>query len=152
MSRKRLFYWLLAGFLPAATAAADPLAATAEVPVLAQSVPKGAILAADDFVREARSTDRTRGAVALRDAIGMEAARNLPAGLVVRDGDLIRAQLVRRGEPVSIRIHSGSLTITATGRALGGGAVGDRVRVVSLATNRTLDGVVESAGTVGVEP
>lgn len=143
--------WLLVSLL-STTASAQSASDTAEVPVLGQSVPKGSLLAASDFVREARTVPQTRGAVTVRQAVGMEAARNLPAGLVVRDSDLIREQLVRRGEPVSINIRSGSLTIAATGRALGGGAKGDLVRVVSLSTNRTLDGIIEGSGAVGIEP
>lgn len=152
MKRLRTAALLLVGAaLPAAgTELASP--AAIEVPVLAQNLQKGAILSAADFAREARPGDQARGALALREAIGMEAARNLPAGLIVRSGDLIRAQLVRRGEPVSIRFRSGALTIVATGRALGSGADGDLVRVVSLSTNRTLDAIVDGPGAVRVDP
>jgi flagella basal body P-ring formation protein FlgA len=62
----------------------------------------------------------------------------------------MRPQLVHRGEPVTIRIVSGTLAITASGRALGGAAEGEAVRVVVNATNRTLDGVVEGSGTVRI--
>ena len=80
----------------------------------------------------------------------MEAARALPAGAMVRGSDVIRPQLVRRGEPVTIALRDGGLSITAQGKALSGGAAGDFVRVVSLATNHTLDGVVEGTGAVRV--
>jgi flagella basal body P-ring formation protein FlgA len=91
-----------------------------------------------------------RGAPALRDIIGMEAQRALSAGTIVRASDVIRPQLVRRGEPVTITLRDGGLTISTEGRALGNGAAGDFVRVVSLSTNRTLDGVVEGTGAIRV--
>jgi flagella basal body P-ring formation protein FlgA len=62
----------------------------------------------------------------------------------------MKPQLVRRGEPVTIRIVSGALAITASGRALNGGGQGEMVRVVTNATNRTLDGTIEGSGTVRV--
>jgi flagella basal body P-ring formation protein FlgA len=80
----------------------------------------------------------------------MEAARNLTAGNVVRRSDLMKPQLVRRGEPVTIRIVAGALVITASGRALNGGGQGEMVRVVTNTTNRTLDGTIDGSGTVRV--
>jgi flagella basal body P-ring formation protein FlgA len=56
--------------------------------------------------------------------------------------------LVKRGEPVSLTIRSGTLLIRAQGRALSDGRRGDLVRVVALPTSRTLDGVVEANGAV----
>jgi flagella basal body P-ring formation protein FlgA len=120
------------------------------VAVLQQPVARGERIEAGDFATETRNAGAARGALAIEDAIGMEAARNLAAGAVVRRADVMRPQLVHRGEPVTIRIVSGTLVITASGRALGGGAAGEAVRVFVIATNRTLDGVIESSGTVRI--
>lgn len=130
--------------------AAAPSAAEVQVAVLAHPVQKGDRIEAGDFNMEARAPGVARGAMAIEDASGMEAARNLQAGMVVRQTDLMRPQLVRRGEPVSIRLVSGSLVITAAGRALTGGGKGDSVRVVTNNTSRTLDGTIESSGTVRI--
>ncbi len=121
-----------------------------QVAVLQQPVARGARIEARDFTTEARAPAAARGALTIENAAGMEATRNLPAGTVVRQSDVMRPQLVRRGEPVTIRIVSGTLAITASGRALGGAAEGEAVRVVVNATNRTLDGVVEGSGTVRI--
>ena len=124
--------------------------ATADVPVLTHAVARGERLATDDFAVEARTAAQGRGALSSADAAGKEATRNLAAGSIVRAPDVIAPRLVRRGEPVSVTVRSGALAIATPGRALGGGAAGDLVRVVILATNRTLDGVVEAAGEVRV--
>lgn len=128
------------------------LATPEDVPVavLGHAVQKGDRIEAGDFAVEQRPVATARGALTIDQAAGMEAARNLPAGTVVRQADLMRPQMVRRGEPVTIRIVSGPLIITAAGRALGGGAKGEAVRVVANATNRTLDGVVEATGAVRI--
>jgi flagellar basal body P-ring formation protein FlgA len=120
------------------------------VAVLAHAVDKGTRLEAGDFAVEPRAPAAARGALSAEDAAGMEASRRLAAGAVVRRSDVMQPQLVRRGEPVTIRIVSGSLVISSGGRALGGGGKGDMVRVVANSTSRTLDGIVEGSGTVRV--
>jgi flagellar basal body P-ring formation protein FlgA len=121
-----------------------------QVAVLAHPIEKGTRLDRGDFESEARTPAAARGALSAEDASGMEAARNLTAGNIVRRSDLMKPQLVRRGEPVTIRIVSGALVITASGRALNGGGQGEMVRVVTNATNRTLDGTIEGSGTVRI--
>ncbi|MDP5280355.1 flagellar basal body P-ring formation chaperone FlgA [Sphingomonas sp. DG1-23] len=121
-----------------------------QVSVLAHPIEKGTRLDRGDFESEARTPAAARGALAAEDAVGMEAARNLTAGMIVRRSDLMKPQLVRRGEPVTIRIVSGALVITSSGRALNGGGQGEMVRVVTNTTNRTLDGTIEGSGTVRI--
>lgn len=136
--------------LPATSVSAQMAPAASAVPVLARAITKGELIAADDFSIEERSAAQARGGIPARDAMGKEAARNLPSGTVLRASDVIEPQLVRRGEPVTINVRSGGLTIATAGRALGSGAAGDFVRVVSLSTNRTLDGVVEGPRAVRI--
>jgi flagella basal body P-ring formation protein FlgA len=121
-----------------------------QVAVLAHAIEKGTRLEASDFDSEARAPAAARGALSAGDASGMEAARNLTAGNIVRRSDVMKPQLVRRGEPVTIRIVSGALSITAAGRALNGGGQGEMVRVVTNSTNRTLDGTIDGSGSVRV--
>jgi flagella basal body P-ring formation protein FlgA len=125
-------------------------ARTAELPVLARAIEKGEIVSAGDFTIAERPAGEGRGALAPDQAAGKEAMRPLAAGMPVRPIDLIRPQLVRRGEPVTIAVRSGALSITAQGKALASGAQGDSVRVVAVATNRTLDGIVDAPGIVRI--
>lgn len=130
--------------------AAGSAAHAAPVAVLAHAVERGEVLAASDFAMEDREPAQARGALRPTEAAGMEPRRRLMAGSVVRAPDLIAPRLVHRGEPVTIALRKGALSITTTGRALADGGRGELVRVVSNATNRTLEGVVESAGTVRI--
>ena len=136
--------------LLAAPLAAQSAPADVAVDVLAHPVQRGDVLSQADFVQEDLAEARARGAIAAEDAAGMEARRSLRAGMPVRYSDLIEPRLVRRGEPVSISIRNGPLTITATGRALGDGAMNEPVRVFSETTNHTLDAFVEGTGAVRV--
>ena len=120
-----------------------------EAAVLVRTIEKGEVLSASDFAGEMLAPPLARGATDPGRAAGMEAIRRLQAGSAVRASDLIRPQLVRRGEPVTILVRSGALSITAQGRALSGGGAGDLVRVVT-SGSRTLDGIVEKTGRVRI--
>ncbi len=139
---------------PARSQAVPPAAPVPSitVPVLDHAIAKGDLLAADDFITQEVPLVEGRVLPRLKDLVGMEAARALLPGTVLRQSDVIRPQLVRRGEPVTIALRDGGLSITTAGRALGNGAAGDFVRIVSLSTNRTLEGVVESTGIVRIAP
>ena len=152
MSLRRAFLLaaLLGGAVPAAAQTAPAAATEVEVPVLVRDVAKDELLSASDFAVEPRPASQVRGALEIGSAAGKEALRQLRAGSVVRSGDLIKPQLVRRGEPVSITVRNGGLTITAQGRALSGGGQGDLIRVVNTTTNRTLDGIVDKTGSVRI--
>lgn len=135
----------VAGAAPAAVPEPDT-----RVMVLDHGVEAGAQLTVADLVEQAMSPSAARGALRGRDIDGMEAARRLGAGAIVRSTDLVRPQLVRRGEPVTITVRSGGLVISTTGRALASGAAGAAVRVVATTSNRTLDGVVDGPGLVRI--
>lgn len=139
---------LLAVLALVATPAFAQLAPGAEGDVLARPIARGEAFSQGDFERGALPSGQVRGALRATDAVGREATRALSAGSAVRLVDTMPVQLVRRGEPVSILVQSGALTITAPGRALSGGGKGDAVRVFSNATGRTLDAVVSSTGKV----
>jgi flagellar basal body P-ring formation protein FlgA len=138
-----------------ALAAALPQPATppamVDAPVLVRAVQRGETLSAADFAVEKRPAATARGAIDGAAADGMEARRALQLGAVVRTADLGQPQAVHRGEQVSVVLRVGGLSITTAGRSLGDAAVGQPVRVVSAATNRTLDGVVQSAGVIRLQ-
>lgn len=137
---------LLGAFLLAPPARAEESFAD----VLVRPVPRGTLLVAEDFERRAVPTSQVRMAVRALDAIGQEARRALAAGMTLRAGDIGPAALVRRGEEVRLHVVAGALRISARGRALDDGGRGARVRVVNLATARTLEGRVLGAGQVGI--
>lgn len=122
-----------------------------EADVLVRPVARGEVLAREDFVRKGVNAATARFALRAQDAAGKEARRALALGATVRAGDIGAPMLVRRGEGVALVMRSGRLTITAPGRALGDGAVGGAVRVVNLATERTLDARVTGPGAAEVD-
>ena len=139
----------------ALSAALVLLAAAAPEPdvgmaVLAHGVEKGDRLDRSDLTEAMVPIAAARGGISAADIDGMEAARRLAAGSIVRNTDLIRPQLVRRGEQVTVSIRRDGLLITSIARALGSAALGETVRVVTLSTNRTLEAVVEGENAVRI--
>jgi flagella basal body P-ring formation protein FlgA len=128
--------------------AADP--AETPVAVLTRAIARGDILSATDFELQPRAAVAARGVLAADAASGREAVRALPAGTMVRAGDLVAPRLVRRGEAVTLSLQGRGFAITTAARALAAGGMGDVVRVVALSTNQSVDGVVTGAGSVRV--
>lgn len=139
---------LLAADAPPTVRMAGAMAPTMEVAVLVRPVDRGETLTVADFEKLPRAPALAMGAVSATRAAGRELVRALPAGAVVRTSDTITPRLVRRGEPVVINLRARGLLIATAGRALTAGAMGDLVRVVATATNRTFDTVVEGSGAV----
>lgn len=135
--------------------ATTPLLAQTAAPmvstdVLARTVQRGELLGTGDFTSAQMLVAQAQDAVSAQEADGREARRTLRSGLPVRATDLAEPRLIRRGDPVMIRLRNGGLTITAGGRALADAALGKPVRVFNKATNQTLDAIVEEAGVVRV--
>ncbi|WP_285020439.1 flagellar basal body P-ring formation chaperone FlgA [Novosphingobium sp. fls2-241-R2A-195] len=128
----------------AAAPAGEPAA------VLARTVERGEVLARADFETQRLPAAVARGALSPADAAGQEATRRIMAGSAVRAADVAAPRLVRRGENVTIALVSWALRITSPGRALADAGRGEPVRVLNLATNRTLEGTAAATGEVRI--
>jgi flagella basal body P-ring formation protein FlgA len=84
--------------------------------------------------------------------LGKEAKRQLQAGKPIRTYDVTDPQLVRKGQKVAIIVEKGSMTISASGKAMTGGAAGATVRVQNTASYALLEGEVAGPGLVKVTP
>ncbi len=133
---------LLAGIIPVGSA--RPAAATPEVFVLSHPVTAGTTLTIADFrLREAGDPPSMTGSVRPADAAGFQATHNLATGRVVRRSDMRAPQQISRGDAVAIFYRAGGLSITTPGQALSGAANGQPIRVLALATRRSLDAIVD---------
>ena len=78
----------------------------------------------------------------------MEARRMLHAGEAMRADDLRRPIVVTRGQTVTMLFHAPGVELTAMGRSMGEGGVGDTVTVQNPASFRMIAGVITAPGTV----
>jgi flagella basal body P-ring formation protein FlgA len=143
----RLLLVLMLAACPAA-AVADAASAPGEAVLAARTIRPGDTIAPADL---RLGTAQAEGALTEpAAAVGLVARRLLVAGRPLVEGDVGPPALVRRNAHVVIVFERGSLSIRAEGRALSEGAVGERVRVMNLASRQTVTGTVAADGTVGV--
>ncbi len=82
--------------------------------------------------------------------IGQEARVILYPGRPIRITDVGPPTVVERNQIVALIYSSGTLSISTDGRALARGGIGDRIRVMNLASKSTISGVIESPQTIRV--
>ena len=78
----------------------------------------------------------------------MEARRMLRAGEALRADDVRRPVVVTKGQTVTMLFHAPGVELTAMGRAMGEGGIGDTVTVQNPSSFRMIIGVITAPGTV----
>jgi len=110
------------------------------VPVFRTALQNGDVIGENDLdwvqipVRELQHNAMTKK----EDLIGMTPRRIIYPGKFVLKGTLEKPQLVQRGENITIFFSRGPLRLSAKGKALQSGAIGDTVRVTNDASSRTI--------------
>ncbi|MFQ5562730.1 MAG: flagellar basal body P-ring formation chaperone FlgA [Parvularculaceae bacterium] len=124
----------------------EPIAS--EELVAARNVSAGEILTAADIMTP-------KGAEGLRRAaglIGQEALHALYKGQPFSESDVHPQTIVERNALVKMEFVKGPLTITAEGRALDSGGMGERVRVMNVFSRRIVSTIVVGTNTVKATP
>ncbi|MDH3236305.1 MAG: flagellar basal body P-ring formation chaperone FlgA, partial [Alphaproteobacteria bacterium] len=86
------------------------------------------------------------------DIVGQAARRSLPSGQPVRDGDIEAPTLVRRGALVTMEISTPMMRLTARGKALDNGTLGETVRLRNIQSKRVIQGTVVGLDRVRIAP
>ena len=76
----------------------------------------------------------------------MAAAGNRP----LRETDVWHPILAKKGTLVTMTVATENMTLSATGRALENGSLGDRIRLVNTSSNKTVEGMVMADGSVNI--
>jgi flagella basal body P-ring formation protein FlgA len=109
--------------------------------LLLRAAPAGAVLTSADLSGEPAR---------IEELIGRQMRRSLPAGAAVTPADVRAPSLVLRNKLVRVQFVKGALSISSEGRALSTGSLGESVRVMSLPSKSTIEGVVVGPGVVQV--
>lgn len=114
------------------------------VPVLRNALKNGDIIGPMDidWIDLPKSRIANGAALTERDLVNMTPRRTISAGKVVILNELGLPQMVDRGDAITLIFESGPMVLTAKGKALQAGAVGDTVRVSNTDSNKNLQGVV----------
>ncbi len=120
--------------------------------VATRTLARGEVLRNGDVAIEKRPKTEMQSEN-LRDlaaAIGLEVRQGMRPGQVVRSGDLVKPQLVKRGEPVILHFEVPGIVLTARGKAEDNGALGDVVNITNVQSKRIIQGTVTGPGQVTV--
>lgn len=123
-----------------------------EVPVLVERKRANQVIGPDDIEWITVRLDRVQHNAILDadDLVGMVPRRTLSAGSPVRATDIQRPVMVAKGSVVVLVLSVPNMRLTAKGRALDSGGLGDTVRVSNSQSKNVVDGVVTGTNQVRV--
>jgi flagella basal body P-ring formation protein FlgA len=127
---------------------------TVDAIVPARPIARGEVVRAADLIVERRpKAEITADVVGSNvEAVDRAARQALRPGLPIRRADLVKPELVRRDENVTLLYEIPGILVTARGKALESGGEGDVINVLNVQTNRTLQGVVIGPGRISLAP
>jgi flagella basal body P-ring formation protein FlgA len=127
--------------------------AVVDVPVLARRIERGAVIQERDIAwLEQPETALRRGDITDSAAlIGQAARRSLRPDTPLSARDVEAPVVVARNSLVTLRLTAGYMALSARGRALADGAVGETVRVLNTKSKTTVSGIVRPDGSVAVQ-
>ncbi|MEN0086801.1 MAG: flagellar basal body P-ring formation chaperone FlgA [Pseudomonadota bacterium] len=121
----------------------------ADTIVLADALSNGDLIKRADLTLRRLPRTTTIGAITDPEKIiGQQARRSMVAGSVLRSQDLQAPTLVLRNREVLILLKRGGLALTARGKAMEDGALGDMIEVMNVRSQKILQGTVQRDGTV----
>ncbi len=117
------------------------------VPVLRETLKHGEVIGINDldYVDMPQKSVQPDLVIDADDLTGLTPRRMIMAGKPVLANDLMRPQLVERGDQITIYFKQGALVLSAKGKALQSGAQGDLVRVNNTNSNKTLTAQVSGS-------
>jgi flagella basal body P-ring formation protein FlgA len=118
--------------------------------VPARDIARGEVIADSDLTfGTAPGNALMKGTVtSMAAVIGMETRRVLRAGETLSASDLRRPVVVNKGQTVTMTFEAPGVDLTAMGRAMSEGGIGDTVTIQNPASFRMVTAVVIAAGTV----
>ncbi len=121
-----------------------------QVPVLAHALGRGETVSRtmiDWITISDRRINRTM-ILAMDQLIGMETVRPLKAGQPLRISDVRQPLMVEKGTLVTMVVEQGALSLSATGKAMQDGSLGETIRLMNTSTSRMIEAKVTGAGLV----
>ena len=119
------------------------------VVVPGHDIARGTTLAESDLTYGTAVNDVMNGtATTMNDLVGMQARRTLRAGEMLRLEDVRHPVVVAKGSTVTMTFEAPGLVLTASGRAMSEGGVGDTVTVQNPASYRQISAIVTGPGQV----
>jgi len=133
-----------------AVIASPVLGAEIKIVTPTRDIVRGEVISGDDIALAAAPNRILSGNILTDlDAVkGMEARRTLRAGEMIAVTDVRRPVVVTKGQTVTMTFDAPGVSLTAMGRAMSEGGVGDTVVVQNPASYRMINAIIIGAGTV----
>lgn len=123
---------------------------------MAQTVMAGQIIRSRSIISASSlviQTQDTPGAFQkIEQVAGMEARAMLYPGRPIMASDIGPPTVIERNEIVTLIYKSGTLLISAEGRSLARGGIGDKIRVMNLSSRATISGIITRPGEIRIMP
>jgi flagella basal body P-ring formation protein FlgA len=152
MIRKFLLVLGVFALMPALAlvVANQAFAATVRIVVPAHDINRGDTISESDLTyATVDGAQLTSGVPTKMDEVrGMQARRTLAAGQAFRGDDVRRPIVITKGQTVTMEFAAPGVELTAMGRAMSEGGVGDTVTIQNPASYRMISGVVTAPGVV----
>jgi flagella basal body P-ring formation protein FlgA len=138
MIRKLLIIFGVFALVPALAlvVANQAFAATVRIVVPAHDINRGDTISESDLI------------YATVDGAQLTSGRTLAAGQAFRSDDVRRPIVILKGQTVTMEFEAPGVELTAMGRAMSEGGVGDTVTIQNPASYRMISGVVIAPGVV----
>ena len=123
---------------------------TTSILTLSRPIARGEVIKTSELVMERRPrSEVTADVLTDVDQINGLAARSaLGSNRPLRSGDLMKPELVRRNDNVTLVYEVPGITLTLRGKASDGGAEGDAIEVLNVQSKRVVQGVIIGPGRV----
>ncbi len=115
-----------------------------------RQLPAGSVITAESISLQEKELTQARGQI-MQDpsfVVGARTKRSLNVGQIIVNSDLC---LVCKGDVVTIEGISDNLVVSASGKALSDGALGENVRVQNLQSGRTVVGSVSAIKKIAIK-
>lgn len=123
-----------------------------DVPTISRAIARGEVMREGDIAMERRArAEIGADPLAQPDQIAGQAARRaLRPGQPIRAVDLMKPEVVQKGEQVTIVFEAPGITLTTRGKALESGTEGEQISVLNPQSKRNVQAIVAGPGMVKV--
>jgi flagella basal body P-ring formation protein FlgA len=123
-----------------------------DIPVFNRSILPGEQITANDieWIEYPASRLNSRAIVSAKQLIGMTVRRAVRSDKPINNNDVTTPVAIEKGEAVTMLVRTSAMVLTAGGRALENGGVGDIIRVLNSKSRLTVDAKVIRPGQVEI--
>lgn len=126
--------------------------AFSEVPVTARNLRSGVVITESDVISVKTPISRLKGGyvTSIGDIVGMQLRRSLSNGVLIKEQDITKPQIISKGDNVSIVYNKSNIKLRTKGISTQSGALGDSIKVKNESTGTIVHGIVRAKNLVEV--